>query len=33
MQKVLKMISICRCRICLIRKVNGWGKAEAELGK
>lgn len=30
---VLKIISICRCRICLIRKVNGWDKVESELGK
>lgn len=29
--KLLKIISIGRCRICLIRKVNDWAQAEPEL--
>lgn len=29
--KLLKIISIGRCRICLIKKVDDWGKAEPEL--
>lgn len=29
--KLLKIISISRCRICLIREVNDWAKAEPEL--
>lgn len=29
--KLLKIVSIGRCRICLIGKVNDWGKVESEL--